>query len=202
MKKILDCLLAPFKVINHHKHDFFLWSVFVIFAGLLGVIINIIKRCVFDGAGFQEALANDTQAGSFYTFSLVICASLIWPIFKSITSKRQPEYSLIRTIFLTILMFSVLFSALFYALSSIAPHKWFIQVIGSCNTLDLPQCLFFVLAIVLSIYSFGLGYLPDHPNEYNVTDDHLTKENKDIRDTKEAIKKPKISQTSHSKIKL
>lgn len=185
--KISKCLIAPYKVISHHKHDFFLWFVYVVLAGLLGVVINIVKRCIFDGNNFQEALKYDSQAGSFYTFSLVICASQIWPIFKSMTNKEQPTYSLIRTVLLTILIFMDLFCAIFYAFSSISPHKWHFQIFEKLYPIDLPQLLLFVFALALSVYSFGLTYLSIHPDEFKVSDNHLQNENNEVNKMKKAI---------------
>lgn len=185
--KIWQSFCAPFKVMPYHKHDLCLWFIYVLFASLLGVVINVVKRCVFDGQNFQEALTYDSQAGSFYTFSLVICASLIWPIFKSITSKEKPEYSLIRTIVLTILIFTDLFCAIFYAFSSIHPHKCYLQICPDWHPLDILQLLFSLIAVALSFYSFGLTYLHEHTAEFRVTDDHLRNENKEVEKIKNDI---------------
>ncbi len=183
-RKIRESIIAPIKVIGYHKHDFFLWLVYVVFAGLLGVIINIVKRWIFDGEGFQKALTFDSQADCFYTFSLVICSSLIWPIFKSLTNKEQPEYCLIRTVLLTVLIFTDLFCAIFYAFSSINSHKWFLQVCNDWYSIDIPQLLFFIFALILSLYSFGLSYLPIHSEEFKVTDEHLKSENLNVEKLK------------------
>lgn len=203
-KKLLDSLTAPIRVIGLHKHDFFLWFVYVMFAGLLGVIINVVKRWIFDGDGFHKALTFDSHAGSFYTFSLVICSSLIWPIFKSLTSKEQPEYCLIRTVLLTLLIFTDLFSAIFYAFSSINSHKWFWQICGEWYPLDIPQLFFFILAIVLSIYSFGITYLSRHVDKFPVTDEHLRSENENVEKLKNNMSFPSgmSSETSKSQNKL
>ena len=187
LKKTWESLLGPFKLILHHKHDFFLWLMYIVIAGLVGVIINIVKLWIFDGKGFQEALLIDSKAGSFYTFSLVICASLIYPIFRSLTRKEQPEYSLIRTILLTLLIFTDLFCAIFYAFSNISTHKWFLQFGKESYPLDVPQLCFFIIAILLSIYAFGLEYLPLHAEEYHLSDDHLTNQNKNVEKLKEGI---------------
>lgn len=179
-KQIWMSIWAPFAVPFYHKHDFCLWFTYVIFAGLLGVIINVVKRCVFDGIRFQDALVFDSQAGSFYMFSLVLCASLIWPIFKSLTHKEQPEYHLIKTILLTILIFTELFCAIFYSFSHIQTHKFFIQLKDDWNPLDVPQFIFFILALALSFYSFGLAYLQEHRDQFHLEDEHLTKENHNV----------------------
>lgn len=185
--KIWHSIISPFAVINSHKHDFVLWFIYIVFAGLLGVIINVVKLCAFDGECFQKALSIDSQAGSFYTFSLVICASLIWPIFKSLTNKEKPEYHLIQTILLSILIFSNLFCAIFYAFSNIHPHTWFWKINDDYYPLDIPQLVFFTMSIILSIYSFGLTYLPEHQNKYKVTDDHLRNENEWVESLKDRI---------------
>lgn len=180
LNKIWLSIIAPFKVIGHHKHDFLLWFIYVVVAGLLGIIINVVKLWIFDGEGFQKSLTYDSQSGSFYTFSLVICASLIWPIFKSLTSKEQPEYFLIRTILLTILIFTDLFCAIFYAFSNINSHKCFFRLRDEWYPIDLPQLVFFLIAIMCSIYSFGLSYLPKHSDKYKVSDEHLKSENTSV----------------------
>ena len=169
---ILNCMWYPFCVIRHHLHDFCLWFVFVILASQLGIIINVIKRWGFDGNGFQEALVPDSESGYFYTFCIVMCASLIWPIFKTITHRKQPEYNLINTILLAVLFIIVLLGAVFFSFSSISPHRFYVHFCDDWKALDVPQFICFILAIIFSIYSFGLTYLPNHQDKFPIYDDY------------------------------
>lgn len=88
----LRVILAPLETLLFHKVELFLWFAFVIVAGLLGIIINIIKRWIFDGWDFFVALGPDSAAGSFYTFSLVMISSLIYPLFSRFIKSEKPEY--------------------------------------------------------------------------------------------------------------
>lgn len=202
MRKISDCIITPFLIIRYHLHDFFLWFVFVILASQLGIIINVIRRWGFDGNGFQEALVPDCASGNFYTFCIVMCASLIWPIFRSITNRKPPEYSLIKTILLSILFIIVLLCSIFYSFSNISPHRFHLQLVDDWKAIDIPQCLFFVFAIILSIYSFGLSYLPDHEDKYHLSDDYIRNENNEVSELKKGIQKNAEISSTEEDIKL
>ena len=115
----LRAILAPLETLLFHKVELFLWFSFVIVAGLLGVIINIIKRWIFDGWDFFVALGPDSAAGSFYTFSLVMISSLIYPLFSRFIKSEKPEYRKIHIVFITILIFTLLFCGIYYSFSTL-----------------------------------------------------------------------------------
>lgn len=84
-------LLAPIEAFRFHKLELFIWFAFVLVASLLGVIINLIKRVGFDGWNICVALGPDSAAGSFYTFSIVMFSSLIYPLFSRFISGDKPR---------------------------------------------------------------------------------------------------------------
>ena len=45
-------IIGPFLICFKHGSEFFIWALFVIVAGQLGTIINIINRFVFQGWKF------------------------------------------------------------------------------------------------------------------------------------------------------
>ena len=45
---LFKALFVPFKMCKKHLLQFFIWGMFVIIAGQLGTIINIVQRVIFD----------------------------------------------------------------------------------------------------------------------------------------------------------
>ena len=185
-------ILAPLETLLFHKVELFLWFSFVIVAGLLGVIINIIKRWIFDGWDFFVALGPDSAAGSFYTFSLVMISSLIYPLFSRFIKSEKPEYRKIHIVFITILIFTLLFCGIYYSFSTLnQPMGAYDGLHNNEMHIDYSQSFFFVLVIIFSVYSFGLTLIGQHEEELHLSDDYLEKEQHQVK---------KLSQQSSSSI--
>lgn len=188
----LRAILAPFETLLFHKLELFLWFAFVIVAGLLGVIINIIKRWIFDGWDFFVALGPDSAAGSFYTFSLVMISSLIYPLFSRFIKSEKPEYRKIHIVFITILIFTLLFCGIYYSFSTLnQPMGAYDGLHNNEMHIDYSQSFFFVLVIIFSVYSFGLTLIGQHEEELHLSDDYLEKEQHQVK---------KLSQQSSSSV--
>jgi len=69
-------LILPFTVLLCHKVETFIWFMFVIVASQMGVAINVIYRCLYEDWDLYTALAPDSASGTFYTFCMVMVASL------------------------------------------------------------------------------------------------------------------------------
>lgn len=185
-------ILAPLETLLFHKVELFLWFSFVIVAGLLGVIINIIKRWIFDGWDFLVALGPDSAAGSFYTFSLVMISSLIYPLFSRFIKSEKPEYRKIHIVFITILIFTLLFCGIYYSFSTLnQPMEAYDGLHNKNMRIDYSQLFFFVLVIIFSVYSFGLTLIGQHEDELHLSDDYLEKEQHQVK---------KLSQQSSSSV--
>lgn len=188
----LRAILAPLETLLFHKLELFLWFTFVIVAGLLGVIINIIKRWIFDGWDFFVALGPDSAAGSFYTFSLVMISSLIYPLFSRLIKSEKPEYRKIHIVFITILIFTLLFCGIYYSFSTLnQPMEAYDRLHNKNMQIDFSQSFFFVLVIIFSVYSFGLTLIGQHEDELHLSDDYLEKEQHQVK---------KLSQQSSSSV--
>ena len=188
----MRAILAPFETLLFHKLELFLWFAFVIVAGLLGVIINIIKRWIFDGWDFFVALGPDSAAGSFYTFSLVMISSLIYPLFSRFIKSEKPEYRKIHIVFITILIFTLLFCGIYYSFSTLnQPMEAYDGLHNNEMHIDYSQSFFFVLVIIFSVYSFGLTLIGQHEEELHLSDDYLEKEQHQVK---------KLSQQSSSSV--
>ena len=178
----LRAILAPLETLLFHKFELFLWFAFVIVAGLLGVIINIIKRWIFDGWDFFVALGPDSAAGSFYTFSLVMISSLIYPLFSRVIKSEKPEYRKLHIVFITILIFTLLFCGIYYSFSTLnQPIRAYERLHNNDMRIDYSQSFFFVLVIIFSVYSFGLTLIGQHEDELHLSDDYLEKEQHQVK---------------------
>lgn len=178
----LRAILAPLETLLFHKLELFLWFAFVNVAGLLGVIINIIKRWIFDGWDFFVALGPDSAAGSFYTFSLVMISSLIYPLFSRFIKSEKPEYRKLHIVFITILIFTLLFCGIYYSFSTLnQPIRAYERLHNNDMRIDYSQSFFFVLVIIFSVYSFGLTLIGQHEDELHLSDDYLEKEQHQVK---------------------
>lgn len=182
-------LIAPIFIgPQYHKVDTFIWMMFIVVASQLGTIINVIRRFVFEGWAFQAALGPDTSNGVFYTFALVMMASLIGPLFMRFIHKDPPEYRTVSMVFITILFFFILFCAVFYAFAAKgASVDDFAKLENSDMALDVPQFIFFIVAILFSLYSFGLTKIKEHEDILRLSDDHLAEDNAQRRKLSESV---------------
>ena len=174
-------IIGPFETFRFHKLELFIWFAFVLVASLLGVIINIIRRVGFDGWDFKVALGPDSAAGSFYTFSIVVFSSLIYPLFAGFVKSEKPEFRKIHIAYITILIFTMLFCGVYYSFSTLdQPLTDYTSLHNSDMRLDVPQFIFFVLALLFSAYSFGLTLIGEHDDSLHLSDDYLKKENEQV----------------------
>jgi len=86
-------------------------------------------------------------------------------------------------VFLTLQIFTLVFCAIFYGLSSQKMEITdFLILQNEDMNVDVPQCIFFVLAILFSFYSFGLTLLRKHESTVKLADDHLVLENENKKE--------------------
>lgn len=184
--KFWGSLLVPFIVCFNHKIEFFLWIMFVFVAGQLGTIINVVNRTLFHDWTISQALYPDSVSGSFYTYALVLIASLIVPLFTRIRNNKEPGFRSMSVVLMTLLIFALVLSAVFFSFAS--------QEIRSVKyddfknlelIIDLKQTIFFVMAVIFAWYAFGLSLMADN-NEGNELDDkYLKQEHEDVYDMEE-----------------
>lgn len=170
-------IIGPFVVCCKKPVEFFLWFMFVIVAGQLGTIINVVKRCLFDGQSLSVALCPDSMAGNFYTFSLVLLSSLLGPLFVRMFHKEQPEFRGVSIIFVTIQFFAILLCAVFFSFAT--QNVMFVDYKNLTSEMvvaDVPQIMFFILAVTFACYSFGLQYLNEFSVFNSLDEDYRKKE--------------------------
>lgn len=173
----IKALFGPIYICKYHKVELFLWIMFVIVAGQLGTIINVIQRVMFDGWSINSAIVPDSISGNFYTFSLVLLASLLGPLFIDFIKDEKPHYRKIGMVFVTILIFAIILCAVFYSFATHnIPNTNYNTLKDSNVSIDWPQLVFYIFALLSALYSYGFSLLGHHEEEIHLSDEYRTQE--------------------------
>lgn len=176
-------ILGPFLICFKHGSEFFIWALFVIVAGQLGTIINLINRFVFQGWSFCEALYPDSATGNFYTYALVLIASLIAPIFTRIKNNDKPKFSTISMVFSSILIFAMILCAVFFSnASQTIPSLDYQSFRNVSFVLDTKQFIFVLLAIVFAWYAYGFSLMVKKEELLQLDDSYAHKQDERVKD--------------------
>lgn len=189
IRRLFEAIFIPYKTLFKRKFIVrtLLWFIFSICFSLIGTIINIIKFAVFNipatdfvgksfGARVEAAIYLDSRTGTFYTFSIVLVASILYPLFESFI-KHEWHYTHLRVITIIVGLMLVTFGGVFYSFSTIGMTPINMQNISVTN--DIGQKVFFFSSILLAAYSYGLGLLKEDDNHPQL-DDYSDCENKKI----------------------
>lgn len=169
--KIWYCVSIPFLTYWSRKNlvRSFLWIVFTVGLSLIGTIINVIKIAFFEistpatSISFIDKIAYsiylDSRSGTFYTFSIVMAASTLYPLFVGFV-RHNFHYVNLRVLAIIGALLLLAFGGVFYSFSSIKEQE-IIAITKFEPCLDIYQFTFFVVAICISSYSFSLGLMMD-----------------------------------------
>lgn len=171
---------VPFKTIKKHKVDFFLWFLFVILAGQLGTIINVICRVTYGDWSLLESLYVDSLYGNYFTFALVLMASILGPIFIRLINKNKgkTEFRTIVILFTSFLIILIFFTGICLSVSTQQKVQKPDHI--SFKPSDIIQIVLFIISIIMAIYYFGIEKMSDHDELKVYDDDYLKKENKNV----------------------
>lgn len=183
-KYALGYFVAPLKAAFKDKLEFFLWVLFVIFAGQSGTIINVINRCVFGDMKLTQSILADSVSGNFYTFSLVIITSAIGSLFIKLTERREHEHRRITVLFVAIFFMLSLFNAVFFSFATQDYAKEYADVSLSNITVDGWQLIFFVVAVFAAVYTMGLTKISKYP-EFDHLEQYKNEEKRNINKLQE-----------------
>ena len=160
--------LKPFLTINDHKLIFFLWFIFTVFAGQIGVISNLIIRYINGKNSFQEVIYSESTNGSFYIYSIALLASTLGPLFVNLIEKPQTKFKGIKVITIVLAIFTLLFASVFY--TSTQPKITNLDMNISSFIIDKWQLGFLLTSILLSIYAYSVLRLEYNPDQYKELD--------------------------------
>ena len=148
-------IFLPFIVICDNKTEFFIWALFTLLAGQLGIITNIIIRKFGTEIGIFESLYLDAQAGNFYIYAIAIVASMLGGVFTTFLSSKELSFRHIRMIassllVLFLIFISILYSATQLKISNQMPHV----ASGIKYTVDWWQAIIYLFSMVIATYCF------------------------------------------------
>lgn len=168
-RRIWNSFIEPWGIIKRKPLSFFLFCLFTVFAGQIGILINIIIRISSGKFSLAESLYLDSISGSFYTFSIALIASALGPLFVIFVEKSPTEFRSIKITTISLTIFILFFSGIFYSITTTNPNS-----IGITSfRIDWPQLSFFLIAIVVSLYSFNLLELENFKDDYaDINDDN------------------------------
>lgn len=184
-------IFLPYKVLKLKKGTFFLWFLFTIIAGLLGPIINIANNCGFNDMPMVLSILEDSQTGTFYTFSIVLIASAIGSLFLNLLDSSD-TFRKMKLYFMAICIFPLFFGGIYYSSFSqkkkeefklaYVSHKKAVEKESTRGqeiivVVDKKQLVFFLLSLIISIYAFCLQYMNANKSEFKeIEDSYLDKE--------------------------
>lgn len=194
---VVTAIKEPYKVIfkERHRMSALLWFLFTIFAAQIGTIINLINHVIFSeerAAGrdwwdlVQESLCMDSISGSFYTFSIVLTASVLSPLFIKFVESGV-HFRKLKVLTIVVSIFTLFFGGIFYSFSTIGTRDY-TQLQKVDINVDSWQLLFFIAAILIAMYSYGLSRMDLEASTYpNLDDyDYTDEERRRIESIKEA----------------
>lgn len=175
IKHFIIQIFIPLKVIRYHKMSFFLWVMFTLLGGLLGVIVSVIKIVMFDKKyDILQALYIESTNGSFYTYAIAVVAAVLGSVFIIFSENQKLVFRRYQIPLITFSIFLLLFGGVFYALAkNSSPNVGEIPLSGKI-VLEYKQFVVFILSIFFSVYSFCVCRLDEHQQDFSeISDDRL-----------------------------
>lgn len=176
--KPLRFVLDPFKIIKTNKLEFFIWFVFTILAGQLGILANIIIRYFTHSMPVSQSIYLDSLSGSFYTFSIAIAASALGPLFANFIKNKKPEFTSLKIVSIILIIFFLIISGIIYAAVQMKSLSSSVDIQLS---IDSSQLTVYLLAIFIGLYTYcllriGAPEFEHLEDSYNEQDDAIVKD--------------------------
>lgn len=164
----------PFDAIMKNKLEFFIWVVFTVICGQMGIIANIIIRYYSHDVSIVQSIGIEGSSGSFYTFSIALVASALGPMFTSFF-RIKLEFKTIKIISIIILIMLLLFSGIIYAATQSKDATF---QVSKDISYGFTQPIIYFISMLLVGYTFGVLKL-------NMTS-HIEIEDESYADTEDA----------------
>jgi hypothetical protein len=181
---ILKIIWTIFQSSIEKKTKLFIWLIFTIIAGQLGIFINlIIAWC--NHIGWGNSIYYDSINGNFYIFSFALIASAIGLVYGNLDDEDKPGFKNIKIIVTILASFVVIFCCVLYTIVVMNRNKDLIIIKNTELQADWAQIIFYICAIAFSIFCFLLVKLDPNDERYS----WLCKENEHIKETEDKSKK-------------
>lgn len=180
--KLIKRILKPFKnliepldIINIEKSFFYVWFIFTVLAGQIGIITNIILRSSFHNISIEESIYMDSIAGNFYTYSIALFASTLGLLFVNIIERNPTKFKSFKVFLLIITIFSLFFSGIYYSTVAINTNND-TSIKVTYFVVDWPQTLFLILSIIFAVYTFCITRLDLNYEKFKHLDDNFAEQ--------------------------
>ena len=148
-------IFLPFIVICDNKTEFFIWALFTLLAGQLGIITNIIIRKFGTEIGIFESLYLDALAGNFYIFAIAIVASMLGGVFTTFLSSKELSFRHIRMIASSLLVLFLIFISILYSATQLKISNQMPHAVSEIKyTVDWWQTIVYIFSMVIATYCF------------------------------------------------
>lgn len=176
-----------------------LWFIFTVGLSLIGTIANIIKIAFLNIPRIDEkytfwdrvvySVSQDCKSGTFYTFAIVLVASMLYPLFEGFL-KHEFNYINARVLSIIAALLLLVFGGMFYSFSSVG-NKTCVESGELISHVDWYQFGFLLLAIIVASYSFSVGLMiEDKDNPHPEIDDFADADSQNVERLKAKVKKP------------
>lgn len=173
--KLFKNLIEPLDIINIEKSFFYVWFIFTVLAGQIGIITNIILRSSFHNISIEESIYMDSIAGNFYTYSIALFASTLGLLFVNIIERNPTKFKSFKVFLLIITIFSLFFSGIYYSTVAINTNND-TSIKVTYFVVDWPQTLFLILSIIFAVYTFCITRLDLNYEKFKHLDDNFAEQ--------------------------
>lgn len=162
-------LTEPFVTVYQNLYTLFLWFLFSIIAGLLGPLLNVIRYCFMDDTDHPilKAIYNDSYYGSFYTFAIVLTASLLGSLLIKWKDDYKQNFRRIKVFAASVSIFLVMIGSVCYCFATLANGDSIAEFKYEKLVTDKPQLVLFLLSIVLAVYCQGVNLMDQNPKAHD-----------------------------------
>lgn len=160
-------ILSPFNIVLMHRAAFFVWFMFTLLGGLVGVVISIMRHMWFGTVHytFKQALYVETTSGALYTYAIATIAAVLSGLFVLFAEREKLSYRTLQIPTAALSVFVLLFGGVFYALNIDSAG---VIACPSDNEIafDWKQFIILCLSLLFSVYAFCLCRIDDHDTEF------------------------------------
>jgi len=181
MNNKIKQVIEPLGVIKLEKKLFYIWLIFTVFAGQIGIITNVILRGKFNNNTILESIIIDSLNGNFYTYSIALFASTLGLLFVNFIERNPTKFKSFKVFLLIITIFSLFFTGIYYAASSIDTIES-LKINFQTVKFDYPQFIFLLLSILFAIYTFSITRLDLNYEKFKHLDDDFSEKDDDSVD--------------------
>ena len=161
--KWYDYIIKPFDYCSLEKNRSSLWAFFTIFVGMTGVCMSIWSHLGPD-CDLMDSVKIEFKANSLFTYSIVLLTSAYGNYYMKIAKTKMLLFTTVKTwVSIGIGVFVVVGAILVMSPQKIAHFYW-------------VELGYFILSVLLSIYTFCVTNMDEHPEHFKVLQEDVSDE--------------------------